>query len=138
MHFPLDRTVSRPPLSALLDGNQHLPVCLSAHPMLPTLLLAPVFYKELASTPQGHRLTPVLPSAPKPCHILPSLSYLILSLLFPGVHPPYHISPSLFTCFHVHFSVLFHSDLPQIPQISKHSPALVQKPYMPSTLCLQD
>lgn len=81
MHFPLDHTVSRTPLSALLDGNQHLRVCLSAHPMLPTLLLALVFSKELASTLQGHHLTPVLPSAPKPCQ-LPRSAITFLSDTF--------------------------------------------------------
>lgn len=120
MLFPLDRTVSRPPLSALLDGNQHLP-CLSQRPSNVAHLVigTSVLQRAGLNTPRSS-FNSCLPSAPKPCHILPSLSYLILSLLFPGVHPPYHISPSLLTCFHVHFPVLFHSDLPQIPQISKH------------------
>lgn len=64
--------------------------------------------------------------SPKPCHILPSLSYLILSLLFLGFHPPYH--QPLLTCFHVHFQSCSMMTSPRYPKISKHSSALVQKP----------
>lgn len=40
------------------------------------------------------------------------------------------MSPSLLTRLHVLLPILSHSDLPQIPQIPKHSPAVAQKPTM--------